>query len=106
MILILYFSNCYFHSLGLISAGVLPSPFEFADIVTTTTHKSLRGPRGALIFYRKGVRKVDKKGKGDYVNNNTIILFRLSGIVNFFVCYNLQSKSSLSIMIKLKRNLI
>ncbi|CAG8542860.1 15818_t:CDS:10 [Funneliformis caledonium] len=51
------------HISGLISAGVLPSPFEFADIVTTTTHKSLRGPRGALIFYRKGVRKVDKKGK-------------------------------------------
>ncbi|CAG8587067.1 12489_t:CDS:10 [Acaulospora morrowiae] len=51
------------HISGLISAGVLPSPFEFVDIVTTTTHKSLRGPRGALIFYRKGVRKVDKKGR-------------------------------------------
>ncbi|CAG8818104.1 16893_t:CDS:2, partial [Racocetra persica] len=51
------------HISGMISAGVLPSPFEFADIVTTTTHKSLRGPRGAMIFYRKGVRKVDSKGK-------------------------------------------
>lgn len=67
--------NFHFYSLGLISAGVLPSPFEFADIVTTTTHKSLRGPRGALIFYRKGVRKVDKKGKGDYVNNYSINFF-------------------------------
>jgi len=47
----------------LISAGVIPSPFEYADIVTTTTHKSLRGPRGAMIFCRKGVRKVDAKGK-------------------------------------------
>ncbi|CAG8473827.1 7018_t:CDS:10 [Ambispora gerdemannii] len=44
-------------------ASVLPSPFYFADIVTTTTHKSLRGPRGALIFFRKGVRNVDKKGQ-------------------------------------------
>ncbi len=34
-------------------AGVVPSPFDHADIVTTTTHKSLRGPRGAMIFYRK-----------------------------------------------------
>ena len=44
------------HISGLVAAGVVPSPFEFADIVTTTTHKSLRGPRGAMIFYRKGNR--------------------------------------------------
>ncbi|KAH6865092.1 serine hydroxymethyltransferase-domain-containing protein [Alternaria rosae] len=51
------------HISGLVAAGVIPSPFPHSDIVTTTTHKSLRGPRGAMIFYRKGVRKVDKKGK-------------------------------------------
>ncbi|KAI9313423.1 serine hydroxymethyltransferase [Dichotomocladium elegans] len=50
------------HISGLVAAGVLPGPFDHADIVTTTTHKSLRGPRGAMIFFRKGVRKTDKKG--------------------------------------------
>ncbi|KAJ2455147.1 Serine hydroxymethyltransferase, cytosolic [Coemansia sp. RSA 2336] len=50
------------HISGLVAAGKLESPFEHADIVTTTTHKSLRGPRGAMIFFRKGVRSVNKKG--------------------------------------------
>lgn len=50
------------HISGLVAAGVVESPFPHSDIVTTTTHKSLRGPRGAMIFYRKGVRSVNKKG--------------------------------------------
>lgn len=49
------------HVSGLIAAGVLPSPFAYSDIVTTTTHKSLRGPRGAMIFYRRGVRRTNPK---------------------------------------------
>ncbi|ODV62259.1 serine hydroxymethyltransferase [Ascoidea rubescens DSM 1968] len=51
------------HISGLVSAKVTDSPFPYSDIVTTTTHKSLRGPRGAMIFFRKGIRKTTKKGK-------------------------------------------
>ncbi|KAF1816389.1 mitochondrial serine hydroxymethyltransferase [Eremomyces bilateralis CBS 781.70] len=54
------------HISGLVAAGVVPSPFAHSAVVTTTTHKSLRGPRGAMIFYRKGVKteaKASKSGK-------------------------------------------
>ena len=70
------------HISGLVAAGVVPSPFEYADVVTTTTHKSLRGPRGAMIFFRKGVRSVDKKGKE--------IMYDLENPINFSVFPGLQ----------------
>jgi len=49
------------HISGLVATGVQKSPFEFADIVTTTTHKSLRGPRAGLIFFRKDSRDFENK---------------------------------------------
>jgi glycine hydroxymethyltransferase len=51
------------HISGLVAAGVVPSPFEQCDIVTTTTHKTLRGPRAGVIFFRKGVKTPGAEGK-------------------------------------------
>uniref|UniRef100_H3CNM2 Serine hydroxymethyltransferase n=1 Tax=Tetraodon nigroviridis TaxID=99883 RepID=H3CNM2_TETNG len=70
------------HISGLVAAGAIPSPFEYADLVTSTTHKSLRGARSGLIFYRKGIRSKDKKGKE--------IMYDLEDKVNFSVFPSLQ----------------
>ncbi len=49
------------HIAGLVAAGLHPSPFPHADLVTTTTHKTLRGPRGGVTFARSGLASaVDK----------------------------------------------
>ena len=48
------------HFAGLVAGGVYPSPFPYADSVMTTTHKSLRGPRHALMFVKKDKRELGK----------------------------------------------
>ena len=52
-----YFMADIAHIAGLVAAGAHPSPFGLADVVTTTTHKTLRGPRGGLIFCRPELAK-------------------------------------------------
>jgi len=62
----------------LVAGGVIPSPFEYCDIVTTTTHKSLRGARSGLIFYRIGQKGTDKLGKPimyDYADRIDMAVF-------------------------------
>ncbi|XP_029191754.2 serine hydroxymethyltransferase, mitochondrial-like [Acropora palmata] len=66
------------HISGLVAGNVVPGPFEHADIVTTTTHKSLRGPRSGVIFYRKGIKGYKKNGdpiKYDYASKIDFALF-------------------------------
>lgn len=70
------------HVSGLVAAKIIPSPFKYCDIVSTTTHKTLRGPRAGVIFYRKGVRSV--KANGDKV------LYELEAKINEAVFPGLQ----------------
>lgn len=49
------------HISGLVATGQLDSPFKYCDIVTTTTHKTLRGPRAGMIFFRKDSRGFESK---------------------------------------------
>ena len=56
-----YFMVDMAHIAGLVAAGVHPSPVPYADVVTTTTHKTLRGPRGGLILCKEEFAKaIDK----------------------------------------------
>ncbi|XP_013385211.1 serine hydroxymethyltransferase, mitochondrial [Lingula anatina] len=71
------------HISGLVAAGVIPSPFEYADVVTTTTHKSLRGPRAGMVFFRRGVKEVNKKTGKE-------IMYDYESRINFAVFPSLQ----------------
>ncbi|XP_024172239.2 serine hydroxymethyltransferase, mitochondrial [Rosa chinensis] len=86
------------HITGLVAAGVIPSPFEYADIVTTTTHKSFRG---AMIFFRKGV--IAPRGHNSRVQSLPRTLLEKGydlvsgGIDNHLVLVNLRDKVQLTL---------
>ncbi|KAF5939680.1 hypothetical protein HYC85_023939 [Camellia sinensis] len=87
------------HISGLVAAGVIPSPFEFADIVTTTTHKSLCGPRGAMIFFKKGVKEIDKQGQEvmyDYEDKSiklSFLDFKVVHTITLFLAMTSEDKA-------------
>ncbi len=72
------------HIAGLIVGGVHPNPFPFTDVVTTTTHKTLRGPRGAMIMCKeKFAKDIDRAifpgmqgGPHDHVNAAKAVAFQ------------------------------
>lgn len=73
---------------GLVAAKESPNPFDYCDIVTSTTHKSLRGPRGGIIFYRRGL-----KGKKQSINLNhceSNVQYDYEEKINFSVFPSLQ----------------
>uniref|UniRef100_A0A0E0MLP5 Serine hydroxymethyltransferase n=1 Tax=Oryza punctata TaxID=4537 RepID=A0A0E0MLP5_ORYPU len=71
------------HISGLVAAQEAANPFQYSDVVTTTTHKSLRGPRSGMIFYRKGP-KPPKKGQPEGA------LYDYEDRINFAVFPSLQ----------------
>jgi glycine hydroxymethyltransferase len=79
------------HIAGLIAGGVHPTPFPYADIVTTTTHKTLRGQRGAIIFCRqKYAQAIDKAvfpglqgGPHDHQTAAIAVALKEAGSVSF-----------------------
>lgn len=75
------------HISGLVAAQECVSPFDYCDIVTSTTHKSLRGPRGGMIFYRKG----PKQKKSAALNSvDEVEHYDFEDRVNFAVFPSLQ----------------
>ena len=63
------------HISGLVAAGEAASPFEYCDVVTSTTHKSLRGPRSGLIFFRKGPIEGKEGASYDYEDKINFAVF-------------------------------
>ncbi|RID51606.1 hypothetical protein BRARA_H02257 [Brassica rapa] len=74
---------------GLVAAKEAPNPFEYCDVVTSTTHKSLRGPRGGIIFYRRGF-KANKKQSFNLNHCESNVQYDFEERINFSVFPSLQ----------------
>ena len=75
------------HISGLVATGVVNNPFDFCDIVSTTTHKSLRGPRAGMIFAKRRY-KIQNESKKNNISGNEYI--DLLNKINFAVFPSLQ----------------
>ncbi|ESQ34592.1 hypothetical protein EUTSA_v10007136mg [Eutrema salsugineum] len=73
---------------GLVAAKECPNPFDYCDIVTSTTHKSLRGPRGGIIFYRRGLKSKKQSINLNHCESN--IQYDFEEKINFSVFPSLQ----------------
>ncbi|CAK8530172.1 unnamed protein product [Lathyrus sativus] len=72
---------------GIIAAKECVNPFDYCDVVTSTTHKSLRGPRGGIIFYRKGTKP---RKRGILVQGHESDQYDFEEKINFAVFPSLQ----------------
>jgi len=77
------------HFAGLVAAEAVKNPFDYADIVTTTTHKTLRGPRSGVIFYRKDARDFESKIGQVHL---TIFGIELVYLLLYFLKFNVDSQ--------------
>lgn len=100
-----YFLVDMAHYAGLIAAGLYPSPFPYADFVTTTTHKTLRGPRGGMILCREEYAKaIDKTifpglqgGPLEHVIAAKAVCFK-EAMSEEFVAYQRQTMQNAAVM--------
>ncbi|CAM9001492.1 unnamed protein product [Rhodiola kirilowii] len=76
------------HISGLVAAKECISPFDYCDVVTSTTHKGLRGPRGGIIFYRRGPKA--RKPKTSFSNGSDSDFYDYEEKINFAVFPSLQ----------------
>ncbi|XP_073013515.1 serine hydroxymethyltransferase 7-like [Typha latifolia] len=76
------------HISGLVAAKECLNPFDYCDIVTSTTHKSLRGPRGGIIFFRKG--KKPRKNGFSFCQTDESDQYNFEDRINFAVFPSLQ----------------
>ncbi|RZC62524.1 hypothetical protein C5167_024271 [Papaver somniferum] len=76
------------HISGLVAAKECISPFDYCDVVTSTTHKGLRGPRGGIVFYRKGLKPRKRGTLMNQVDENEE--YDLEERINFAVFPSLQ----------------